>query len=45
MAMTAKGSFMNKTGEFSESHLTLLKHNRHRKCASVEKSEDYKAEC
>jgi hypothetical protein len=29
-----------KPREFSESHFTLLKHNRQRKCTSVQKSED-----
>ncbi len=31
-----------KNKRVSESHFTQLKQNRHRKCTSVQKSEDYK---
>ncbi len=44
IALTGKGELTNDevTSEFSELYFTLVKHKRHRKGVSVQKSEDYK---
>ncbi len=44
IALRGKGELTNDevTSEFSESYFTLVKHKRHRKGVSVQKSEDYK---
>jgi hypothetical protein len=42
--LRGKGEWTNDevTSEFSESYFTLVKHKRHRKAVSVQKSTDYK---
>ncbi len=44
MALRGKVEWTNNevTSEFSESYSTLVKHKRHRKGVSVQKSEDFK---
>jgi hypothetical protein len=46
IALRRKGEWTNDevTSEFSESYFTLVKHKRHRKAVSVQKSEDYKTQ-